>query len=94
MARSKAEPPTSYVSRHRDGSTTYVGALATKLYQAMCVRACLASPVGAFSNRKLLTVAQAITGRRYGAEDRHRALHDLDDWITTYELLVPVLEDK
>ena len=50
----KPEPPSSFVRHNRDGSTDYIGVLATKLFQAMQVRACLASPVGIMSTRRLL----------------------------------------
>jgi hypothetical protein len=49
--------------------------------------------VGVLSTRKLLVVAQAITGRRYGPGERFRALSDLDEWISNYELIVPVIEE-
>lgn len=93
MARSKVEPPSSFVRRNLDGSTDYIGALATKLFQAMQLRACLASPLGVLSTQRLLTVVQAFTGRRYGPLERRRAIHDLDDWITDYELIVPEIKE-
>ena len=89
----KTEPPSSFVRHNLDGSTTYVGALATKLFQAMSLRACLASPVGTFSTTRLLTVAQAFTGHHYAPQERLRAIHELDDWIAGMELVVPVLEE-
>lgn len=91
------EPPTSYVRINRDGSTDFVGALATKLFQAQQLRAVLASPLGlqpgTVSARRLLTVVQAFTGHRYAPYERYRALDDLDDWIRGYELIVPVFEE-
>ena len=92
-----AEPPTSYVRHHRDGSTDFVGALATRLFQAMQLRAVLASPLGSLPGtvaaQRLLTVVQAFTGHRYAPHERYRALDDLDDWIRGYELIVPVFEE-
>lgn len=93
MARSRIEPPTSYVRNNLDGSTTYVGALATKLHRAMQLRGCLASPVGGLSTLKLLVIAQAFTGRHYGLEDRMQAVADLDDWIAGMEMIVPEIEE-
>lgn len=91
------DPPDSYIYVALDGSTTYVGELGMKLKQAQELRACLAAPLGAMSTRKLLLVAQAFTGRRYArteSSERLRAVHDLDDWIAGFELIVPVLEEE
>lgn len=92
MARSrKTEPPSSFVRHNLDGTTTYVGALATKLYQATQLRCALAAFVGPASARRLLVVAQAFTGRRY--TDRLEAIADLDQWIAGMELVVPIFEE-
>lgn len=89
-----ADPPESYVYIAEDGTVTYVGPLATRLYQAGCLRAALATPLGPFSARKLMTIVRAFTGRPYAPSDRVSAIADLDVWIRGMELIVPVLKEK
>jgi hypothetical protein len=95
MAKTKCDdPPASYVFLAKDGTVNYVGELATRLFQAGSLRAALSAPLGPFSTRRLLVVAQAFTGRSYAESGRLQAMSDLDDWIRNMELIVPILEES
>jgi hypothetical protein len=89
-------PFESFIRHGRDGSVLYHGELAIQLHRGMTLRSHIASFRGPASDRRLLVLVQAFTGRRYkpdSAAERWRAINDLDDWIAGMELVVPVIEE-
>ena len=79
--------------------TSYIGPLATRLFQARVMRSGLSLHVktkgvlrhSRYSPTKILEFAGAITGKTYGPRQYQQAIADLDSWIAKTSSTIPVI---
>lgn len=90
----------SYV-RVNNGSTSFVGLDATRLYSAIQLRAAIVMyakygiiPTRVFTITKLLVLAQRITRKPYKRGHHAQAIDDLTTWIEAMKCGLPIIDGR
>lgn len=91
----------SYIeySKGRGEATSYVGSDATHLYRVNMLKSCIklwiktgVVPTRGTGIRKMLTIAEVYTGRKYKTSEAAYAVEDLHNWVTCMVSAIPIKE--
>lgn len=90
----------SYIAKHGDGVTAFVGQDATRLMHARTVyialKACKAGMrlTRTATPTRCFELASAISGKRYKRGQYDQAMADVRAWIVTMEAALPVIDNR